>query len=126
MPWLLLRYKRDFAAKGALIIRGVVGARSWISHQTLISASPPYSSDCRVPRTLLGAVGFFKDCFDAGRNGTFAASMPAWSRTLFGSPVVGNAHGSCDRERRCAEQIRIAIVLIGNGIAQPMRSPLGN
>jgi hypothetical protein len=54
------------------------------------------------------------------------ASMPAWSRTLFGSPVVGNAHGSCDRERRCAEQIRIAIVLIGNGIAQPMRSPLGN
>ena len=57
---------------------------------------------------------------------TFAASMPVWSRTLFGSPVVGNAHGSCDRERRCAEQIRIAIVLIGNGIAQPMRSPLGN
>ena len=41
------------------------------------------------------------------------ASMPAWLRTLFGSPVVGNAHGSCDRERRCAEQIRIAIVLIG-------------
>ena len=55
------------------------------------------------------------------------ASMPAWSRTLFGSPVVvGNAHGSCDRERRCAEQICIAIVLIGNGIAQPMRSPLGD
>jgi hypothetical protein len=55
------------------------------------------------------------------------ASMPAWSRTLFGSPmVVGNAHGSCDRERRCAEQIRIAIVLIGNGIAQPMRSLLGD
>jgi hypothetical protein len=53
--------------------------------------------------------------------------MPAWSRTLFGSPVVvGNAHGSCDRERRCAEQIRIAIVLIGNGIAQPMRSLLGD
>jgi hypothetical protein len=54
------------------------------------------------------------------------ASMPAWSRTLFGSPVVGNAHGSYDRERRCAEQIRIASVLIGNGIAQPMRSPLGD
>jgi hypothetical protein len=54
------------------------------------------------------------------------ASMPVWSRSLFGSPVVGNAHGSCDRERRCAEQIRIAIVLIGNGIAQPMRSPLGD
>ena len=48
MPSLLLRDKRDFAAKGALIIRGVAGARSWIWHQTLISASPPYSSDCRV------------------------------------------------------------------------------
>jgi hypothetical protein len=35
--------KRDFAAKGALIIRGAVGARSW--HQTLIS--------------VLGAAGFF-------------------------------------------------------------------
>jgi hypothetical protein len=54
------------------------------------------------------------------------ASMPAWSRTLGSPVVVGNAHGSCDRERRCAEQIRIAIVLIGNGIAQPMRSPLGD
>jgi hypothetical protein len=48
VPSLLLRDKRDFVAKGALIIRGVVGARSWIWHQTLISASPPYSSDCRV------------------------------------------------------------------------------
>jgi hypothetical protein len=27
VPSLLLRDKRDFAAKGALIIRGVVGAR---------------------------------------------------------------------------------------------------
>jgi hypothetical protein len=57
---------------------------------------------------------------------TFAASRPARSCILLGSPVVGNAHGSCDRERRCAEQIRIAIVLIGNGIVQPMRSPLGD
>jgi hypothetical protein len=48
VPSLLLRDKRDFAATGALIISGVVGARSWIWHQTLISASPPYSSDCRV------------------------------------------------------------------------------
>jgi hypothetical protein len=70
--------------------------------------------------------GAFQDLFRRWRNGTFAASMPVWSRTLFGSPVVGNAHGGCDRERRCAEQIRIAIVLIGNGIAQPMRSPLGD
>jgi hypothetical protein len=43
-----------------------------------------------------------------------------------GSPVVSNADGSCDRERRCAEQIRIAIVPIGDGIAQPMRSPVGD
>lgn len=55
MPSLLLRDKRDFAAKGALIIRGVVGARSWIWHQTLISASPPYSSDCRVHVPLSGS-----------------------------------------------------------------------
>jgi hypothetical protein len=71
--------------------------------------------------------GAFRDCFStADGTGPFAASMAAWSRTLFGSPVVGDAYGSCDRERRCAEQIRIAIVLIGNGIAQPMRSPLGD
>jgi hypothetical protein len=42
------------------------------------------------------------------------------------SPVVSNADGSCDRERRCAEQIRIAIVPIGDGIAQPMQSPVGD
>jgi hypothetical protein len=53
VPSLLLRDKRDFVAKGALIIRGVVGARSWIWHQTLISASPPYSS-------VLGAAGFLR------------------------------------------------------------------
>jgi hypothetical protein len=57
---------------------------------------------------------------------TFAASMPAWSRILLGSPVTGNPHSSCDRERRCAEQIRIAIVAIGDGIAQPMRSAVGD
>jgi hypothetical protein len=58
--------------------------------------------------------------FDGGGTGTFAASMSAWSRILLGSPVVGNPHGSCDRERCCAEQIRIAILLIENAVAQSM------
>jgi hypothetical protein len=49
VPSLLLRDKRDFAAKGALIIRGAVGARPWIWHQTLMSASPPFST---LPSTL--------------------------------------------------------------------------
>jgi hypothetical protein len=43
-----------------------------------------------------------------------------------GSPVTGNPHGRCDRERRCAKQLRIAIVAVGDGIAQPMRSPVGD
>jgi hypothetical protein len=47
VPSLLLRDKRAFAAKGALIMRR--GRRPLVEMgQTLMSASPPYSSLCRV------------------------------------------------------------------------------
>jgi hypothetical protein len=60
--------------------------------------------------------------FDAWRK----PQCPRGRVSSWGSPVTGNPHGRCDRERRCAKQIRIAIVAIGDGIAQPMRSPVGD
>jgi hypothetical protein len=41
-------------------------------------------------------------------------------------PLERNPDSGSDRERRCAEKIRIAIVPLGDGIAQPMRSSVGD